>query len=159
MQRLHCPVHKVNNVEDIVVLLGLKVFKLDHSGVFPAVEMRKSLLQMTTIENIQFSTSNLIFFLMFLKFTLLFMFFLCYDFKCFVIFQLFTKKVAKLNIPEIFQQLSMSSKFLEIFWQEKTMFLVTKHLINYPSPSIHTYIHILLAPDPIRVQSFVCCLF
>ena len=61
MQRWKCPikigtiepVFLINNVEDIIAFLGLIVFNSDKPFMFPAVEMRKSLLE-PTIENIQF---------------------------------------------------------------------------------------------------------
>ena len=43
-QRYPWHIYRINNVEDIVVFLGLKVLNSDHSICFPAVEMRKSLL-------------------------------------------------------------------------------------------------------------------
>ena len=47
------PYFLINNVEDIIAFLGLIVFNSDKPFMFPAVEMRKSLLE-PTIENIQF---------------------------------------------------------------------------------------------------------
>ena len=42
-QRYPGNLYLINNMEDIVVFLGLKVFNFDNSSFFPAVEMCKSL--------------------------------------------------------------------------------------------------------------------
>jgi hypothetical protein len=41
------PYFLINNVEDIIAFLGLTVFNSDKPFMFPAVEMRKSLLERT----------------------------------------------------------------------------------------------------------------
>jgi len=40
----------MNNIKDIVVFLGLKVFNLGHSYIFPAGELRQDFRRETPIE-------------------------------------------------------------------------------------------------------------